>query len=85
MRKLYLWTGLLFTHGYAHGRLRRAAEAAVTRSEPTLEQRVTDLEAYINNTARLADTTNNVGSKLGVHDEKTGVFSPGPVRGQMPG
>ncbi|HOW64749.1 MAG TPA: ammonium transporter [Candidatus Paceibacterota bacterium] len=35
------------------------------RSEPTLEQRVSDLEAYMNNVARVADTTNNVASKVG--------------------
>ncbi len=34
------------------------------RADPTLEQRVTDLEAYISNGARLADNTNNVASKL---------------------
>jgi Amt family ammonium transporter len=41
-----------------------AAAAAPTRADPTLEQRVNDLEAYINNSTRLADTTNNVSSKI---------------------
>jgi Amt family ammonium transporter len=35
------------------------------RAEPTLEQRVGDLEAYLNNVARVADTTNNVASMVG--------------------
>jgi Amt family ammonium transporter len=41
-----------------------AAAATPTRADPTLEQRVNDLEAYINNSTRLADTTNNVSSKI---------------------
>jgi ammonium transporter, Amt family len=43
--------------------LSRAAEP--TKAEPTLEQRIGDLEAYVNNTARVADTTNTVSSKIG--------------------
>jgi ammonium transporter, Amt family len=34
------------------------------RAEPNVEQRLSDLEAYINNVARVADTTNNVASKV---------------------
>ena len=59
----------------------RAAEAAPKRAEPTLEQRVSDLEAYVNNTARLADTTNNVSSKLGTYDPKANTFTPNPGPG----
>jgi Amt family ammonium transporter len=59
----------------------RAADAAPKRAEPTLEQRVTDLEAYINNGARLADSTNNVSSKLGSYDEKSNSFAPNPGPG----
>jgi Amt family ammonium transporter len=53
---------------------------APKRAEPTLEQRVADLEAYFNNSPRGADTTNNVSSKLGSYDEKSNSFSgnPGP-------
>jgi Amt family ammonium transporter len=53
---------------------------AVKRAEPTLEQRVADLEAYVNNGARGADNTNNVSSKLGSYDEKANAFTanPGP-------
>jgi Amt family ammonium transporter len=41
-----------------------AADAA-TRSDPTIEQRVADLEAYVNNAARGADATNaTVASKV---------------------
>ena len=36
------------------------AADAPKKADPTLEQRVADLEAYVNNSARQADTTNNV-------------------------
>lgn len=54
---------------------------ADNRSAPTLEQRVSDLEAYISNSARVADSQNNVGSKLGSIDPATGAFSPLPGPG----
>ena len=38
--------------------------AEPTRAEPTLEQRLADLEAYVNNSARAADSTNTVTSKI---------------------
>ena len=50
----------------------------VKRAAPSLEQRVADLEAYVNNGARGADNTNNVGSNLGTFDEKANSFTPGP-------
>jgi Amt family ammonium transporter len=51
-------------------------------ADPTVEQRLEDLEAYINNTARLADTpSNNVSSKLGNYDEKSNTFTPNPGPG----
>src|SRR5262249_6461780 len=60
----------------------QAAEAPPPkRAEPTLEQRVADLEAYVNNGTRVADTTNNVSSKLGSYDEKANTFSPNPGPG----
>jgi len=55
--------------------------AAPKRAEPTLEQRVADLEAAHNNTARVADLTNNVSSKLGTYDEKSNTFSGSPDPG----
>src|SRR6266446_6293974 len=58
-----------------------AAAAAPKRADPTLEQRVMDLEAYVNNGARVADGTNTVSSKLGSYDEKTGSFTPNPGPG----
>src|SRR5499427_2056139 len=59
-----------------------AADApAPKRAEPSLEQRVADLEAYVNNGTRVADTTNNVSSKLGSYDEKSNSFSPNPGPG----
>ena len=80
MRKLYLLAGVL-TAMYLPVSVLRAADAAPKRAEPTLEQRVTDLEAYINNGARLADSTNNVSSKLGSYDEKSNRFAPNPGPG----
>jgi ammonium transporter, Amt family len=58
-----------------------APPPAVKRAEPSLEQRVADLEAYINNGARGADSTNNVSSKLGSYDEKSNSFTPNPGPG----
>ena len=54
---------------------------AVKRADPTLEQRVADLESYINNGPRLADNTNNVSSKLGSYDDKANAFTPAPGPG----
>jgi len=80
MRKLFLVTGLL-TAMYLPAPALWAADAAPKRGEPTLEQRVSDLEAYVNNGARLADNTNNVSSKLGSYDEKSNNYSPNPGPG----
>jgi Amt family ammonium transporter len=55
-----------------------AAAVPVKRAAPTLEQRVADLEAYVNNGARVADNTNNVGSKLGSDDGSNFTPNPGP-------
>jgi ammonium transporter, Amt family len=52
-----------------------AATAVPKRADPTVDQRLSDLEAYVNNTARVADGTNNVASKLGTYDEKSGTYS----------
>jgi Amt family ammonium transporter len=80
MRKLFLVTGLL-TATYLSTPVLWAADAAPKRAEPTLEQRVSDLEAYVNNGARLADSTNTVSSKLGSYDEKSNNYSPNPGPG----
>jgi Amt family ammonium transporter len=61
----------------------RAAEAAANTNklaDPTVEQRLEDLEAYVNNTGRLADAaSNHVSSKLGsVNDKGEFVPNPGP-------
>jgi Amt family ammonium transporter len=58
-----------------------AADAAPKRAEPTLEQRVTDLEAYFNNQPRLADGTNNISSKLAAYDDKKDIYTPLPGPG----
>ena len=55
-----------------------AAAVPVKRAVPTLEQRVADLEAYVNNGARVADNTNNVGSMLGSDDGSNFTPNPGP-------
>ena len=62
---------------------RAAAGAAITNklADPSIEQRLEDLEAYINNTGRQADTpTNHVSSKLGSVNDKGDTFTanPGP-------
>lgn len=59
----------------------RAAETLPSRTEPSVEQRLEDLEAYVNNGGRGADNTNNVSSKLGAYDQKTHNFTanPGPA------
>jgi len=57
------------------------AAAAPKRADPTVEQRLLDLEAYVNNTARVADGTNNVSSKLGSYDDKANSFTPNPGPG----
>jgi ammonium transporter, Amt family len=80
MRKLIVVTGFL-TAMYLSSPALWAAEAAPKRSEPTLEQRISDLEAYVNNTARAADSTNNVSSKLGAYDDKSNSFTPNPGPG----
>jgi len=80
MRKLYLFTGLLIGMCLPMSSA-RAADAAPKRAEPSVEQRLADLEAYVNNTPRGADTTNNVSSKLGSYDEKTNTFTPGSGQG----
>ncbi len=58
-----------------------SASATPKRADPTVDQRLADLEAYVNNGARVADGTNNVSSKLGSYDEKTGSYSPNPGPG----
>ena len=59
----------------------RADAPAPKRADPTVEQRLEDLEAYVNNGARVADGTNNVSSKLGTYDDKANTFSPLPGPG----
>ena len=61
---------------------RSGAEApAPKRAAPSLEQRVADLEAYVNNWPRGADTNINVSSNLGTYDEKANSFTPNPGPG----
>jgi Amt family ammonium transporter len=81
MRKLYLLAGLLAAIHLPRPLLLAAEAAAPKRADPTLEQRVSDLEAYINNGLRQADSTNNVSSKLGAYDEKSNTFTPNPGPG----
>ncbi|HZM02381.1 MAG TPA: ammonium transporter [Candidatus Saccharimonadales bacterium] len=56
-------------------RAHSAPGAEPQRADPTLEQRVADLEAYVNNGPRVADTNNMVGSRLGSYRGRT--FTPG--------
>jgi Amt family ammonium transporter len=65
---------LLLAPWPAHGE----TSVETNRADPTLEQRVADLEAYINNTGRGADFTNTVGSKLGSYQGSHFTPNPGP-------
>src|SRR5262245_61486858 len=78
-----LTLSLLLTLSFAStaSRVLAADAPAPKRADPTLEQRVADLEAYVNNGTRVADTTNNVSSKLGSYDEKANSFTPNPGPG----
>lgn len=58
-----------------------AASPMPKRADPSIEQRLADLEAYVNNSARAADTTNNVSSKLGSYDATNDRFTPNPGPG----
>jgi Amt family ammonium transporter len=80
MKKLILLAALFGT--LATTSSSPAADAAPPkRAEPNVEQRLADLEAYVNNTARGADSTNNVSSKLGTYDDKANAFTPNPGPG----
>ncbi|MFN7951112.1 MAG: ammonium transporter [bacterium] len=41
------------------------AEGAATKADPSLEQRIADLEAYVNNGARVGDADASIASKVG--------------------
>ncbi len=62
----WLCTAVLLALGITlcTGLLPRAARAG-DKSEPSLEQRISDLEAYVNNGARVADGDAKVASKVG--------------------
>ena len=78
MKKMCLFSVTLIVLLMAGLLAHDAAAAEPKRADPTLEQRVADLEAYVNNGARVADNTNNVGSKLGACDGSSFTPNPGP-------
>jgi Amt family ammonium transporter len=79
MKKLYLLVTSLIILSTSGAFMRNASAGSIpTRANPTLEQRVSDLEAYVNNGARVADNTNNVGSKLGSYEGSNYSPNPGP-------
>jgi Amt family ammonium transporter len=82
MKKTFLYLTLLVSV-LASGAVAHAAEGARAKlADPSVEQRLEDLEAYINNTGRQADTaTNHVSSKLGSVDDKGLNFTPNPGPG----
>ena len=61
MKKLLF---ILLLLSFVRGGVESIGAAEPTRAEPTLEQRLADLEAYVNNSARVADSTNTVTSKI---------------------
>jgi ammonium transporter, Amt family len=80
MNKPLLYLVILTT--LAASQISSLADApAPKRADPTVEQRLEDLEAYVNNGARVADNTNNVSSKLGSYDDKANSFTPNPGPG----
>jgi len=58
-----------------------AVFAEETRTEPSIEQRLSDLESYVNNVGRTADSSKNIQSKLAVCDSNKGSYSPLPGPG----
>ena len=78
MKKMCLLLASLIVIWMAGLPIQTASAAEPKRADPTLEQRVADLEAYVNNGARVADNTNNVGSKLGSYDGSNFTPNPGP-------
>jgi Amt family ammonium transporter len=78
MKKMCLFVVTLTVLFMAGLLVHAAAAAEPKRADPTLEQRVADLEAYVNNGARVADNTNNVGSKLGSYEGSNFTPNPGP-------
>lgn len=66
MKRFLLSLSLLATLLFTSPALRAADAAPPPPADPSMEQRVADLEAYINNVGRAADTaTNNVKSNIG--------------------
>jgi len=81
MKKLFVLLGLAVGLTGSGLTARTADSPAPKRADPNVEQRLADLEAYVNNAARGADGTNNVSSKLGSYDEKTDSYAPAPGPG----
>jgi Amt family ammonium transporter len=81
MKKSIFLFGLIISFILPGLRAQAAGPMPVKRAAPSLEQRVADLEAYVNNGARGADNTNNVSSNLGSYDEKANSFTPNPGPG----
>ncbi len=78
MKRFLLSLIMAATFAASQTALRAADAPAPVRADPTVEQRLLDLESYVNNTARVADGTNNVGSKLGSYDKSNFTPNPGP-------
>ena len=67
MKRFLLSLIMAATFAAGQTALLAADPLAPVRADPSVEQRLEDLEAYVNNAARVADNTNNVGSKLGTY------------------
>jgi Amt family ammonium transporter len=82
MKKICVCLTLL-TVLFAAGPAARAAAAPPAKlADPSVEQRLEDLEAFINNSGRQADAdTNHVSSKLGSVNEAGTKFTPNPGPG----
>jgi Amt family ammonium transporter len=78
MKKMCLFAAILIVVLIVGSFIQNASAADVKRAEPTTEQRLADLEAYVKNGARVADVNPNVGSKLGSSDGSSFTPIPGP-------
>ena len=82
MTKRLLFVTLLAALFFGSATLRAADTPPAKLADPSIEQRLEDLEAYVNNAARVADTaSNHVSSKLGSVDSTGANFTPNPGPG----
>ena len=85
MKQIILIFALLTAGVIAAPAARSVGPLAPKRAAPTLEQRVANLEAYVNNGARGADNTNNSAPTWAATMKKPTPSPPIPAPAPMPG